>query len=111
MVAQKHTTVAQVVDNPDGSSTIVHTGGDHVTGMFEPLSYSIHNLNYNTTNEFDPSILFVFTIMKNEQLVSFKHFHMYDENGIDISEMSLLIYDGKKYLFDKEKDNWRQPIS
>ena len=110
MVAQQYTTVAQRVESSEGTETIVPTGGEPVTGMFEPLSYSIHDLNYTTTNEMEPSILFVFTIMKNDQLVSFKHFHMYDENGIDISKMSLLIYDGDKYLFDEETDNWRQPI-
>ena len=111
MVAQKYSTIAQKIENPDGTETIVPTGGSPITGMFESLSYSIHNLNYKTTTEMDSSILFVFTIMKNEQLVSLKHFHMYDENGNDISKLSLLIYDGKKYLFDESSDNWRQPIS
>lgn len=113
MVAQKYTTIAQTIENPDGTETIVPTGGEPITGMFEPLSYLIHDLNYETTssNDMESSILFVFTIMKNDQLVSLRHFHLYDENGIDISKLSLLIYDGKKYLFDEETDNWRQPIS
>ena len=105
MVAQKHTTVAQNIDD-----VIVPTGGDPVVGSFDTLSHSVHDLDFVTSVNLTPSILFVFTIPKNDQLISLKHFHLYDENGEDISQYSLLIYDGHKYLYDEDLDNWLQPI-
>lgn len=107
MVAQKYTTVAQLIENDDGTTTIVPTGGEQPTGMIKSTSYSIHDLDFKTSlSNIETDILFVFTIMKNDELVSFKHFHMIDENGVDISKNTLLIYNGKAYLFDEDRDTW-----
>ena len=93
-----------------GNQSIVPTDGEPITGSFEPLSYTIHDLNYQTNVEVEPDILFVFNVKKNDQIVTFKNYHIYDENNVDISKHSLLIYDGKKYLYDSNTDNWYATI-
>jgi hypothetical protein len=110
MVAQKFTSVAQIVFDDYGNQSIVPTDGEPITGSFEPLSYTIHDLNYQTNVEVEPDILFVFNVKKNDQIVTFKNYHIYDENNVDISKHSLLIYDGKKYLYDSNTDNWYATI-
>lgn len=110
-VAQKYEMVAQEVENDDGTTTIVPAGGEQPTGMFKSLSSDVRDLRYKSTKEnVEYDILFVFTVMKNPDLVTLRHFHIYDENNVDISKHSLLIYDGKKYLFDEMKDNWIQIV-
>lgn len=110
MVAQKFTSVAQIVFDDYGNQSIVPTDGEPITGSFEPLSYTIHDLNYQTNVEVEPDILFVFNVKKHDQIVTFKNYHIYDENDVDISKHSLLIYDGKKYLYDSNTDNWYATI-
>ena len=107
MFAQKYQTVAQEIETDDGDKTIVPTDSSICNGLMKSISSNVSTLDYHSNNvEFESDVLFIFTIPKNEQLVSFKHFRMCDENGIDISKHSLLIYDGSKYLFNEMNDNW-----
>ena len=110
MIVQKYQTVAQDVEQDDGTSTIVPTIENQCSGLMKTISSNVSTLDYHPDAKIliEPDILFIFTIPKNDQLVSFRHFRMYDENGVDISNYSLLIYDGKKYLFNESKENWYQ---
>ena len=109
MFAQKYQNVAQEIENDDGTKTLTPVNGYECKGMVESLSADIHPLDYeleSSTAEIAPNILFIFNIQRQSSLISLRHFHMLDENGVDISEHSLLIYDGHKYLFNSSTDNW-----
>lgn len=110
MIVQKYQTVAQDVEQDDGTSTVVPTIENQCSGLMKTISSNVSELDYHPDAEIsiESDILFIFTIPKNDQLVSFKHFRLYDENGVDISNRSLLIYNGKKYLFNEPNENWHQ---
>ena len=95
----------KVVDYVNGKYTGI---GKQPTGGYESITDDILNPNvYVKGYSKSVDIMFVFRIEEDPTLVgSLDGFRIFDDNGYDISEYSLLIYNYNKYIFSVDKKRW-----
>jgi len=78
--------------------------GDQPKGMFKCISNEKFDKNVNVDKaSHEASPLFIFRLDVDEENISLEGFRLYDEMNKDISEMSLLIVNDKKYVFHNNK--------
>lgn len=78
--------------------------GEQPKGGYENISVDISNLHMKVDNmPFSASILFIFKLDYDSSIEDLNDFRIKDENGVDISPYSLLIYNYQKYVFKNER--------
>ena len=92
--------------NPD--DPVIATNGSPIgeqpKGGYENISVDISNLHMKVDNmPFSASILFIFKLDYDSSIGNLNDFRIKDENGVDISPYSLLIYNYQKYVFKNER--------